>query len=155
MGPKVLWAVDTSVLVAGLLSWHERHAEALKALETALASDVLLLPAPALLEAYAVMTRLPAPHRLRPADAYRVLHGTLGKGVDIASLSGRDVWKLLDSLQERGIAGGKSYDAHILACAVKKNAGGLLTFNIRDFEELAAELEGVEFEIREPGGVPR
>ena len=60
-------AVDTSVIIAALLGWHEAHDPALRALITAsdTGGGTLLIPAPALVEAYAVMTRLPAPHELQ------------------------------------------------------------------------------------------
>lgn len=57
-------AVDTSVIVAGLLAWHQRHPEANAAIESVLVYGKAILPAPALVEAFSVMTRLPAPHRL-------------------------------------------------------------------------------------------
>jgi predicted nucleic acid-binding protein len=72
-------AVDTSVVVAALLGWHEAHEPARRALERGLAAERIVMPAPALLEAYAVMTRLPSPHRIRPADAAALL-GTGGDG---------------------------------------------------------------------------
>lgn len=55
-------AVDSSVVIAGFASWHEKHA---------LASTVLRkrprLIAHAAVETYSVLTRLPSPHRV-PAN---------------------------------------------------------------------------------------
>jgi uncharacterized protein with PIN domain len=49
-------AVDTSVVVAAFASWHEAHAAAARVV-----ADRPDLVAPAALEAYAVLTRLPPP----------------------------------------------------------------------------------------------
>jgi predicted nucleic acid-binding protein len=131
-------AVDTSVIVAALLGWHEDHDPARKALERALVSERLVLPAPALVESYAVMTRLPSPHRLSPTDAAALLRDTFA-GVTTVALAGEEVWPLLDHLESADIAGGRSYDAHILACARKAGAQRLLTLNERDFRALASK----------------
>jgi predicted nucleic acid-binding protein len=140
-------AVDTNVIVAALLEWHERHREASDALEDALQAGALSLSLHALLEAYAVMTRLPAPHRLHPRDAYKLLYDNFYRSAETTWLEKRELWKLLESLQEHGLAGGKTYDAYILACALKAKASSLITFNRRDFE---IQLFGEAIDIAEP-----
>jgi predicted nucleic acid-binding protein len=65
---------DSNCLVAVVSPWHEHHEAATAELGRRLdRGDTMALAAPALVEAYAVLTRLPAPHRLSPADAYRLL----------------------------------------------------------------------------------
>lgn len=125
-------AVDTSVVVAALLGWHDDHEAARKVLERGLVAERLILPAPTLIEAYAVMTRLPSPHRLSPTDAVALLRETFA-GVNTVALEAGEAWQLLDDLETNQIAGGRSYDGHILACARKAGATRLLTFNERDF----------------------
>jgi len=125
-------AVDTSVVVAALLGWHEDHEAARKALDRSLTAERLVLPAPTLIEAYAVMTRLPSPHRLSPADAAALLRDTF-TGVLTVALDGNEVWQLVDELDRTRVAGGRSYDRHILACARKAGARRLLALNERDF----------------------
>jgi predicted nucleic acid-binding protein len=129
-------AVDTSVVVAALLGWHENHEVARKALERSLAAERVVLPAPTLIESYAVMTRLPSPHRLSPTDAAALLRETFA-GVNAIALDSGEVWQLIDDLETSQVAGGRSYDGHILACARKAGAARLLTFNDRDFLALA------------------
>jgi predicted nucleic acid-binding protein len=145
-------AVDTNVIVAAHLVWHERHQEALAALEDALERGRLLLSVHTLLEAYAVMTRLPAPHRLHPRDAYRLLYDTFYKAAEIGWLDETELWRLLEMLKEQGLAGGKTYDAYILACAIKVKADTFVTFNRRDFE---IQLSDDETEIIEPASKRR
>jgi predicted nucleic acid-binding protein len=78
------------------------------------------------------MTRLPSPHRLSPTDAVALLRETFA-GVNTVALEAGEAWQLLDDLETNQIAGGRSYDGHILACARKAGATRLLTFNERDF----------------------
>ena len=62
-------ACDTSLLVPALVGWHAAHEES----RDALAREVTHLPAHVVLECYSVLTRMPAPHRVTPADAARAL----------------------------------------------------------------------------------
>ncbi len=127
-------AVDTSVAVAALLSWHEAHERALSALEGSVGPGRrLVLPAPALVEAFSVMTRLPAPHRLAPGRAIEILAGSFESRAKTVALDGTETWSLVRSLAGAGIGGGPVYDAQILACAVKAGARRLLTLDERDF----------------------
>ncbi len=135
-------ALDTSVLVAALLAWHESHRPARESLVEAL-DGVLVLPAPALAEAYSVMTRLPAPHRIAPADACELLSGSFEQRAKVVSLTEKETWRFLHETANRGIAGGATYDALILACARKGGAQRVLTLDRRDFQRLAAEIEVV------------
>jgi predicted nucleic acid-binding protein len=106
----------------------------------------MVVAAPALVEAYAVLTRLPPPYRLRPQDALAVIEGSWG-GVDVVAVTGPETWGLLRSLPGAGIAGGSSYDALVAACARKAKADVILTWNVRDFERVA---EGLD--VAAPGG---
>jgi predicted nucleic acid-binding protein len=125
------------VIVAALLGWHEHHAAAQRALEAAMEGGTIVVPVPALVEAYAVMTRLPAPHRLRPADAHALLSGNFAGAAQVNGLSGEECWAMLEKLAGQGVAGGRTYDAHILAAAVKGRATAVLTLNVEDFEDVA------------------
>ncbi len=130
-------ALDTSVIVAALLEWHEAHASCFAAVNQALgAAPAVIVPVPALIEAYSVMTRLPAPHRLSPADANSTL-ASLRAQVSLASMEDNAVWSSLETWSTSGIAGGRTYDAHILACARRARATAILTLNASDFTALA------------------
>jgi predicted nucleic acid-binding protein len=142
----ILVAVDSSVVVAALLAWHEHHEPAADAVEGAFRERGVVLPVPALVESYAVMTRLPAPHRLSPRDAHDLLKQNFGESAKAAGVTGADAWALLARLAADGVAGGRTYDALILAAAVKARADVLLTLNSSDFEPLARG----DIEIRSP-----
>jgi predicted nucleic acid-binding protein len=103
-------AVDTSVVIAAFASWHESHAVA-----AAVVAEGPALPAPCALEAYAVLTRMPPPHRAGMA----IVRDFLRRGfprehlVLAAEPSSRVVERLVDA----GISGGASYDAVIAMIA--------------------------------------
>jgi len=144
--PRSTVALDTNVVVAALLMWHEHHERAFRALDELInRKRRLLLPLPGLLEAYSVMTRLPAPHRLNAQDALALLEGSLLDICDLVSLDASEGWDLLRWLRDSSVQGGRAYDGQIMACARKGGATEILTFNGRDFAALDASIE-----VREP-----
>ena len=48
----------------------------------------------------------------------------------------------LQQAAERGIAGGRIYDALLLQCAAKAGAEIIYTWNVGDFQRLAPDLAG-------------
>ena len=131
-------AVDTSCLVALVCGWHEHHGQTIAALDERLdAGAVLSVAAPALVEAYAVLTRLPAPQRLAPQDALALLRGNFHGHMRSVALAATDYWSVLEHAPASGVHGGRTYDAIIAACARKAGARELLTLNPRHFESFA------------------
>ncbi len=131
-------AIDTSVIVAALLSWHQDHDVALASLQELLAEEApILLPTHVLIEAFSVMTRLPKPHRVDPEDALTVLTMTLEDKVGLIGLPVRDYWDSLRTLVARGSRGGAVYDAEIIECSLQAGATRILTLNLRHFQRLA------------------
>jgi predicted nucleic acid-binding protein len=126
-------AVDSSVIIAGVLSWHDFHERAIVALEEAVAGRRLLMPLPVLIESYSVLTRLPAPHRLRPEVAFELLHASFASA-RVISLSPATAWTFLQHSVDTATVGGRVYDAVIASTAIEAGASELLTFNARDFE---------------------
>jgi len=144
------FAVDSSCMVAAVCGWHEHHAAAAAAIERRLDSGQrLAVPAHALVETYAVLTRLPAPHRLSPADAWALVKGNF---VDHATLSTLDAGthvKVLDRLAANGVGGGRTYDAIIGAAASEAGAAELLTFNAKHFDA------GGDIAVVDPASITR
>ncbi len=128
-------------MVASLCAWHEHHEQAARAIEQRLDSgEVLVVAAPALVETYAVLTRLSPPHRLSPADSRALLEANfIGDGVETVALDGPAYQRLLQGAPARGIAGGRIYDAVIVACGLAGRVDALLTFNERQFRSLAVQ----------------
>lgn len=129
-------AVDTSVLVAGVLVRHEHHIPSRDELERLAASDPApRLPVHALLESYSVLTRLPAPHRIAPRQARTLLQGSFASWRLAAAPE--DVWSFLEAAADAAIAGGSLYDALIVESALGAGARELVTWNVAHFERVA------------------
>ncbi len=105
-------AVDTSVVVAGLLVDHAQHELVRPVFDAAPA-----IPAHVAFESYSVLTRLPLPGRLSPADAAQLLLRAFGGR--FVALTGAEHDALLADLPGLGIAGGAVYDALVAATALK------------------------------------
>jgi predicted nucleic acid-binding protein len=128
---------DTSCMIATVCSWHEHHDRAASEIDRRLRrGEKMLVAGPALVESYAVLTRLPPPHRLSPGDALALLDGNFVRR-KIISLDALAYRTLLRQAADDGIAGGQTYDAVIGACALKSKAEALLTFNEGHFRSLA------------------
>jgi predicted nucleic acid-binding protein len=125
--------LDTNCLVAAALPQHEHHETTVADLaRRRAAGHTFVMAAPAVLEAYAVLTRLPPPHRLAPADAIAVLDRNWSAGESVA-LNAAETWKVLRQRATTGVAGGRIYDGVIAACARKSKADEILTWNVRHF----------------------
>ena len=124
---------DTSCMVAAVCGWHEHHGRAVKEIGRRLSrGERMIVAAPALIETYAVLTRLPPPHRLSPEDTLEVLESNFIVS-DLVVLDVETYRSLLRGAPVDGIVGGNIYDAVIAACAVSGRATALLTFNEADF----------------------
>lgn len=127
-------ALDTSVIVAALLGAHEHHALAGPFVATCRTSSELILPLPALIESYSVLTRLPLPLRLERTAVRDALRQTFRGHCRIVALNGEGGWDLLDHAVTGETTGGAVYDLHIATCALSGAATHLATFNRRHFE---------------------
>ena len=131
--------VDTSCMIAAVCGWHEHHPQAAAEIGRRLqAKERLATAAHALAEAYAVLTRMPAPHRLAPADALALLEGNFIDGVRVIALDADGYRALLKRAAREGLSGGRTYDAIIAECAIRAQAAALLTFNAGHFQGLDA-----------------
>jgi predicted nucleic acid-binding protein len=125
-------------MIAAVCGWHEHHAAAGAAIERRLdRGDRLVVAAHALVEAYAVLTRLPAPHRLAPADAWMLVKTNFVTHATVAALPAAAHVALLETLAASGLGGGRSYDALIAASAAHARVDELLTFNPRHFDPVS------------------
>ncbi len=106
----------------------------------------MFVAAPALLETYAVLTRLPPPHRLSPQTTLTLLERNFLKLGTVVALNAKIYQALLLAAPKKGIAGGRIYDAVIGACAEQARVSAVLTFNAGDFAAL-----GQDYEIVVPG----
>lgn len=130
-------AVDSSVVIAGLILDHAQHEQARPALASATA-----IPAHVALESYSVLTRLPLPGRVPPAAAAQLLaRAFAGRFV---SLSGEEQETLLADLARIGIAGGAAYDALVATTALRH---GLTLRSLDRRAAMTYEAIGVDYEL--------
>jgi predicted nucleic acid-binding protein len=132
-------------MVAAVCSWHEHHVQAAAEIERRLdRGEQLCTPAPALVEAYAVLTRLPSPHRLSAADAWALVEGNFVTTATVIALSAERITDLLGRAAREEIAGGRTYDFVIGECAREAAVEALLTFNRRHFDPAPAGVAIIE-----------
>jgi len=135
---KSAFLPDTSVIVAAVSSWHVHHLRAIEAIEDRLSrGERMVVAAPALVEAYAVLTRLPPPHRLAPDVALQLVDRNFARSFSGVALDVADYLSLLRAAPALGVAGGRVYDAVVAECARHARARSLLTFNASDFAPFA------------------
>jgi len=128
------YLLDTSCVVAAVCSWHEHHETTRREIERRYAAgEAPVLAAHSLAEAYSVLTRLPEPHRLRPADALGLIEANWSHA-RLVALSGQDYRRTLRRCRDAGIGGGAVYDALIAECARKAKVSTVLTWDTDGFE---------------------
>jgi len=134
-------------MIAVVCSWHDCHEEALREIQERLSrKQRMVVAAHTLIEAYSVLTRLPAPHRISPKDALNLLEGNFMRPLKIIVLTAAGHKVLLRGAPDANISGGRVYDALIAACARKAKVQSLITFNELHF----AAFEGSDLEIVVP-----
>ena len=138
--------LDTSVLVAGLVDFGPQSAPA-QSLLHAVAEKKLAEVRTAwhcCLEFLSVSTRLPAEFRLAPADAVLLLQQEVLARIQVHDLPAPDRERLLRSLAQDAVAGGRIYDAHIAEVARTAGADVIVTDNRRHF--IASLRHGIRVE---------
>lgn len=127
-------------MVAAVTSWHEHHDRACREIENRLQrKHRMIVAGPALIEAYAVLTRLTAPHRIAPTDAMSLLDANFIQGIRVAALAASEYATSLRTASAGSVSGGQIYDALIAACARKAGVNVLLTFNEKHFSAFAGD----------------
>jgi predicted nucleic acid-binding protein len=130
-----VFAVDANCMIAAISAWDKRHAEASAEIKVRLArGEGMSISVQALNETYSLLTRLPAPYRLSPADAWKLLELTFLARGSVFALDAPAHVGLLQELANQDLGGGRTYDAIIGECARQAGATTLLTFNRRHFD---------------------
>jgi predicted nucleic acid-binding protein len=120
-------------MVAAVCSWHEHHLRAVGAIEGRRGRrERMVVAAPALVETYAVLTRLPAPHRLSPEVALLLVEENFMRAPCVA-LDAHGYRSLIRGAPGAGVSGERTYDAVIALCARRARVGTLLTFDASHF----------------------
>lgn len=144
------FSLDTNCIVALLQTWHQFHEATRNEYERRSRGGEHLVVAPhALLEAFAVLTRMPDPHRVPPAAAERMLTENFRKLAVIPDLLGADCWTAIAEVAANKWGGGRVYDGIIARSSRAAGATVLLTWNGSHF----TSMDCAGLEVREPGKV--
>lgn len=131
---------DTSVVVAGLSSWHPDHESARQILMQATIGIAHVI-----VESYSVLTRLPGGQRI-PADvAWQALDSVFEEPPMV--LASTAFGPLLSRLAAAGIAGGATYDA-LVAETARTHGFELVSFDRRATRTYGTV--GVDYVLVEP-----
>jgi predicted nucleic acid-binding protein len=127
-------------MVASLSVWHQHHERAATEIERRLnLGEEMVIAAPALVETYSVLTRLPQPRRLPSSTAVALIEDNFVSRGAVIALDDAAYRALLRQAVTGDIRGGQIYDAVIAACARAANASTLLTFNERHFRRFGGQ----------------
>jgi predicted nucleic acid-binding protein len=127
-------------MVASLSIWHQHHERAATEIERRLnQGEEMVIAAPALVETYSVLTRLPQPRRLPSSTAVALIEDNFVSRGTVIALDDAAYRALLHRAVTEDTRGGQIYDAVIAACARTANASTLLTFNERHFRRFGGQ----------------
>jgi predicted nucleic acid-binding protein len=136
--------VDSSIIVAAVHANHPLHKPMAGWLDAALDEHAIIVAHHSVLESYAVLTRLPAPYRLGPAEADRVLRETLETHATIAPFDGAAIWDLVDRIGQMPAAGGATYDAFIVEILKGAGVHAIATSNVDQFRRLSRDIDIID-----------
>ena len=134
------WYFDTSVIVAAAIEGHERNGITLAVLEE-LARDRHhgVVSAHTIAELYSVVTKLPSPLGLSPAQAKAVVESLILNRMEIITLTRSDYEIAMKRCSEANWISGRIYDAIHIQCALKAQCERIYTLDARDFRVLCPE----------------
>lgn len=133
--------LDANVVIAASVEEHEHHTRALPLIQSVhMGRNEGCVSAHGVLEAYAILTRLPRSPRILPAQAAALLKENILDHFQVIALTSKEYGELLSRLGSDAVLGGQAYDALHLECAEKSRAARIYTFNVRHFANLAPHL---------------
>jgi len=131
---------DTNVMVAAFLQSHPQHNAARPVVERVKAGkDLGFVAAHSLAEAYAVLTWLPGGDQVAPTVAWQLISENVVKDFTVVTLTAKEYTATLEDAAAKGVEGGRTYDALLLAAAAKSGADRIYTLNVRHFQGLAED----------------
>jgi predicted nucleic acid-binding protein len=133
--------LDSSVIVAAVHTSHPRHSAAARWLIDALAVHELVVCQHSILEAYAVLTRLPGDLRVQPSEARDLLAATVKANMSVTGFKPAEIWKILELLVLSSVSGGHSYDAFVAHALAAGGAQAVATLNPKNYQALVQGLD--------------
>lgn len=136
---------DTSVLVAAFRGAHIHHSASIQRLSKA-DPRRCACGLHSLAEFYSVATALPVRPMVLPEQAMLFI-ADIRTRLSLISLTSDEYLAALQNVAPRGFAGGRVYDALLLACAIKCKAETIYTWNLKHYQAIAPDLASI---IRTP-----
>ncbi len=136
--------IDSCILVAGVHANHPLHAVAADWLIRNIPLHKLIVSHHSILEAYAVLTRLPGEFRIDGIEAKQLLESTIRPNMIIAKFDASSIWDYITTLVNQSATGGNSYDAFIAGILKNHGADAIATFNTRHFIKFASCLSVID-----------
>lgn len=130
--------LDTSVLVAAFWGSHVHHPSSIKLLASADKSHSAC-GIHSLAEIYATMSALPVKPPI-PAEQVLLFVEEVRARLTPVSLDESEYFETIRNAADRGLSGGKIYDAVLLRCAEKYQAEIIYTWNLKHFHAIAPRL---------------
>ncbi|MGB9030160.1 MAG: PIN domain-containing protein [Acidobacteriaceae bacterium] len=127
---------DTSVLVAAFQVNHVRHEECHRTFARARRAACSLHT---LAEFYSTTTGFPRPARLTTDEAGIFVEEIIAR-CRLIALTADEYVDTIRRLAQNRQSGGRTFDALLLQCARKAEAGKIYTLNLQHFRELAPDL---------------
>lgn len=126
--------LDTSVLVASLVSSHPHHGRALPLFDRITEGKIkAAVCVHNLAECYATLSAYPASPMLFPESAFELIHQNVMSHFEQVELSLKDYQSALERVVQLKLRSGAIYDALIWQAAVKKRVKTFYTWNPDDF----------------------
>ena len=132
--------VDTSIIIAAVHANHPVHLSTSRWLDAAFDTHDVVVAHHSLLEAYAVLTRLPAKYRVGPSEAETVLRETVQHNARLAPFRAESMWNFMTRMTALPAAGGAAYDAFIIRLLSEASAEVIATYNVDDFRRLSGSV---------------
>jgi predicted nucleic acid-binding protein len=133
--------VDTNLVVTRTLSGQGKHSEAVEFFSRIREQDWLpVISSHGIVEVYSVLSRMPLPYRLSPADAWQTIEANLLPMFEIVELSMAVQLSVVRDCSRQGLAGGLVYDALHMAAARNAGCERIYTYNVKHFRQVAPDL---------------
>lgn len=129
---------DSSVLIAALWEGHAHHEASFRRFAAAERSHSACA-LHTLAEVYGVMTALPVRPVILPEQALLFVDEVRSR-LSTISLDAGEYHETIRGAADRGLAGGRIYDALLLRCAAKAKAEIIYTWNLKHFRAVAPDL---------------
>lgn len=140
-GVAVKTFLDTSVLIAALVSTHKKHAPAFDYMDRAQTGELrMIVSTHAVAEVYATLPVLQVRPRITATDVQQTIQEEILAVADVVSLNQADYEAVIARMARLDLVSGAIYDGLHVRAAEKAEADELVACNGRDFRRAVNEV---------------